>query len=71
MRALSTVAVCSVVGTSIFALSGMLLDDGNVSVGDALKVIPAALLYDLLLAPFVLPVAMRLFTRLQPPQVAY
>jgi rod shape-determining protein MreD len=69
--ALATVAVCSVVGTSIFALSGMLLDDGNVSVGDALKVIPAALLYDLLLAPFVLPVAMRFFTRLQPPQVAY
>src|SRR3954463_15608239 len=71
LLALATVAVCSVVGTSIFALSGMLLDDGNVSVGDALKVIPAALLYDLLLAPFVLPVAMRLFTRLQPPQGAY
>jgi rod shape-determining protein MreD len=69
--ALATVAVCSVVGTSIFALSGMLLDDGNITVGDALKVIPAALLYDLLLAPFVLPLAMRFFTRLRPPQVAY
>jgi hypothetical protein len=55
----------------MYALSGMLLDDGNVTAGDALKVIPAALLYDLLLAPFVLPLAMRFFTRMQPPQVAY
>lgn len=69
--ALATVAVCSVVGTSIFALSGMLLDDGGATAGEALKVILAALLYDLLLAPFVLPLAMRVFTRLQPPQVAY
>lgn len=69
--ALATVAVCSLVGTSVFALSGMLLQDGNVAVAEALRVIPAAVVYDLLLAPFVLPPTMRLFTRLQPARVAY
>ena len=38
---------------------------------EALKVIPVAVLYDVLVTPFVLPVAMRLFRRMQPHQVAY
>ena len=33
--------------------------------------IPLAVLYDVLLTPFVLPVLMRLFRRMQPHQVAY
>jgi rod shape-determining protein MreD len=69
--ALATVAACSFIGTSIFALSGMLLRDPSIPVGEALKVIPLAVLYDLLLAPFVLPPAMRLFRHVQPHQVAY
>jgi rod shape-determining protein MreD len=69
--ALITVAACSFVGTSIFALSGLLLQDPTVSVGEALRVIPVAVLYDVLVTPFVLPVLMRLFRRMQPPQVAY
>jgi hypothetical protein len=41
-------------------------------VGDALAVIPPSVVYDLLLAPFVLPATMRLFRRVQPePLVAY
>jgi rod shape-determining protein MreD len=71
IAALITVAACSFVGTSIFALSGMLLQDPAVPVGEALRVIPVAVLYDVLVAPFVLPVLMRLFRRIQPPQVAY
>jgi rod shape-determining protein MreD len=71
MAALITVAACSFVGTSIFALSGMLLQDPTVPVGEALRVIPVAVLYDVLVAPFVLPVLMRLFRRIQPQQVAY
>ncbi len=62
---------CSFVGTSIFALSGMLLHDPSVSVGEALRVILVAVLYDVLLAPFLLPLLLRLFRRMQPPQVAY
>ena len=59
----ATVAARSFVGTSIFALSGMVLRDPAIPVAEALRVIPIALVYDLLLAPFVLPPAMRMFRR--------
>jgi rod shape-determining protein MreD len=71
LGAVLTVAACSFVGTSIFALSGMLLEDPAIPVGEALTVIPLAVLYDVLVTPFVLPLVMRLFRRLQPRQVAY
>ncbi len=71
MAAVVTVAACSFVGTSIFALSGMLLRDPSVPVAEALAVIPLAVGYDVLVTPFVLPVLMRLFRRLRPHQVAY
>ncbi len=69
--ALGTVAASSFVGTSVYALSGMLLRDPSIPVAEALRVIPLSVLYDLLLAPFVLPPAMRMFRRMQPHQVAY
>ena len=69
--ALATVAAASFVGTSVFALSGLLLRDPAIPVSEALSVIPVALVYDLLLAPFVLPLATRMFQRVQPHQVAY
>jgi rod shape-determining protein MreD len=69
--ALVTVAACSFVGTSIFALSGMVLHDPSVPVGQALRVIPVSVLYDVLLAPFLLPLVLRLHRAMQPPQVAY
>lgn len=69
--ALVTVAAASFVGTSLFALSGMLLGD-SVTSAEALRVIPVALGYDLLLAPFVLPPVLRLFRRELPQsRVAY
>jgi rod shape-determining protein MreD len=71
LAAVVTVAACSFVGTSIFALSGMLLHDPAIPVGQALTVIPIAVVYDVLVTPFVLPVVMRLFRRLQPHQVAF
>ena len=71
LGAVLTVAACSFVGTSIFALSGMLLQDPAIPVAEALQVIPLAVLYDVLVTPFVLPLVMRLFRRLQPRQVAY
>ena len=70
--ALVTVAACSFIGTSIFALSGMLLRDPAIPVGEALAVIPVAVVYDVLLTPFVMPLLIRLFRRLRPhQQVAY
>jgi rod shape-determining protein MreD len=71
LAAVATVAACSFVGTSIFAFSGMLLQDPTVPAGEALRVIPVAVIYDVLVTPFVLPLVMRLFRRLQPHQVAY
>jgi rod shape-determining protein MreD len=71
VAAVVTVAASSFVGTSVFALSGMLLHDPSVPAFEALRVIPLAVLYDVLLTPFVLPVVMRLFRRLQPHRVAY
>jgi rod shape-determining protein MreD len=71
VAAVIKVAACSFVGTSIFALSGMLLHDPSIPAGEALRVIPLAVVYDVLVTPFVLPLAMRLFRRLQPHQVAY
>ena len=71
ISAVVTVAACSFVGTSLFALSGMLLHDPSIPVAEALKVIPVAVVYDVLDTPFVLPLDMRLFRRLRPHQVAF
>jgi rod shape-determining protein MreD len=67
---LVTVAASSFIGTSVFALTGILTRDPAVPALEALQVLPQALLYDLLLAPFVLPLAMRMFRRVQPERVA-
>jgi len=66
-----TVAASSFVGTSVFALSGLLLRDPVVAVPDMLQVILVAVLWDVLLTPFVLPPVMGLFRRLEPARVAY
>jgi rod shape-determining protein MreD len=76
--ALATVAATSFIATSVFALSGLLLGEpAALGAGAAVdlagigRVILVALLYDLLLAPFVLPPTMALSHRLRPHQVAY
>jgi rod shape-determining protein MreD len=66
-----TVAASSFVGTSVFALSGLVLRDPVVSVAEMLQVILVAVVWDVLLTPFVLPPVMGLFRRLQPAEVAY
>lgn len=63
LSVLTTVAASSFVGTSVFALTGLLLRDPLVGVTDMLGVIVVAVLWDLLLTPFVLPLAMKLFRR--------
>jgi rod shape-determining protein MreD len=71
LAAVVVVAASSFVGTSIFALSGMLLSDPALPVADALAVVPAAVGYDVLLTPLVVPLMMRLFRSLEPHRVAY
>lgn len=63
---LGCVAAASFVGTSVFALTGLVLGEPVGTVPEILGVIGVAVLWDLLLTPFVLPLATRLFTRLGP-----
>lgn len=64
---LATVAVSSFVGTSVFALTGLILRDPVVPVPELLSVIALAVVWDLLLTPFVLPPTMKLFSRIGRP----
>lgn len=61
---IATVAAASFVGTSVFALTGVLLRDPVIAVPELLEVILVAVVWDLLLTPFVMPPMMRLFGRL-------
>ncbi|WP_203338429.1 rod shape-determining protein MreD [Nocardioides limicola] len=60
------VAGCSFVGTSVFALSGVVLRDPAIGVVDMLTVIAVSVGYDVLLTPLVLPVVLAVLTRLEP-----
>jgi rod shape-determining protein MreD len=62
----ATVGVSSFVGTSVFALSGLLLGETAFDVSGLLQVILVAVLWDVLLTPFVLPPLMGAFRRLEP-----
>jgi rod shape-determining protein MreD len=62
----ATVAASSFVGTSVFALTGILLGDPALGVGEVLQVVAIGLAWDVLLTPLVLPPVMAMFRRLQP-----
>lgn len=66
LGAMAAVAAASFVGTSIFALTGLVLDEPGVTVSRVLEVIPVAVLYDVALTPLVLPLLMALGRRLEP-----
>ena len=65
-----TVAASSFVGTSIFAITGLVLGELSVGVGQLLLVIGVALVWDVVLTPFELPPLMALFRRLEPSRAA-
>ena len=62
----ATVAASSFVGTSVFALSGIILGDGSVTFAELLPIIGVSLLWDVLLTPLVLPPVMAMFRHLEP-----
>lgn len=66
-----TVAASSFIGTSVFALSGLVVQDPGVTVAAISQVVPLAVLYDLALTPLVLPPALALFARMRPVTVRW
>jgi rod shape-determining protein MreD len=66
LAVVGTVAAASFVATSLFALTGVLLSDPTMSITGLLEVVLVAVVWDVLLTPFVLPPLMRLFARLSP-----
>lgn len=60
------VAAGAFIGSSVFALTGLLLHDPGVTVGNALAVVPLTVLYDVLLTPFVVPLVLLSLRRLEP-----
>jgi rod shape-determining protein MreD len=59
------VASGAFIGTSLFALSGLALGEQSVTVTSALQVVPLAILYDVVLTPFVVPLLLVAFRRLE------
>lgn len=68
LSVMATVASCSFLGTSLYALGGLILRDPPVGVPDLLPVIALSVGWDLLLAPLLLPALLGLFSRLDPEQ---
>jgi len=66
LAVVSTVAASSFVGTSIYALTGVILQDQSIGFGELVPVILVAVVWDILLTPFVLPLVMGMFNRLEP-----
>lgn len=59
------------VGISLFALSGLLLQDPAVGVGQLLEVVLTAVAYDALVAAVAVPVVVRVLRREPAPRVAH
>lgn len=68
---MATVAGAAFIGTSIFALSGLVARDPSAPVGEALRVIAISVGYDVLLTPLLVPLLVGAFRRLRPPALAF
>jgi hypothetical protein len=68
---LAAAAGGSFVGTSVFALSGILLRDPAVGIGGMLEVVLAAVAYDALVAAIAVPAVVWVFRREPSPRLAH
>jgi len=71
LAGMATVAICSFVATSVFALSGVVLGDHTLPAGEMMQVIAIAVLWDIAVAPLLLPGLMKLFERTRPAELAF
>ena len=60
------VAAGAFVGTSLFALTGLILRDPGVTVSSVFEVVPRAVAYDVLVTPLVLPLLLLALRRFEP-----
>ncbi len=60
------VAAGAFIGTSVYALSGLVVGEQSVTVASAMHVVPIAVLYDVLLTPLAVPLIVLFFRRLEP-----
>ena len=70
LTAVLVVGAASFVGTSIFAISGFVLGDGTLPVDETLRVIVTGVLWDLFLAPVLVPALLWLLATLRAPDRA-
>jgi rod shape-determining protein MreD len=66
---LPVAAAASFIGTSVFALTGLLLRDPTVGVGELLRVEVTAVCFDVVLALLVVPLTLGLFAKVEPDRV--
>jgi rod shape-determining protein MreD len=66
VNTLFIVAAGAFIGTSVYALTGLVLGDPGVTVGSAFRVVPLTVVYDVLITPLVVPLVVLLFRRLEP-----
>ncbi len=71
LAGLAVVAVCSFVGTSVFALTGAVLGDHALPAGEMVQVVLVAMLWDVVVAPLLLPPLLALFERTARTEPAY
>lgn len=71
LAGLAVVAACSFVGTSVFALTGVMLGDHALPIGEMVQVVLVAMLWDVVVAPLVLPALLALFDRTARTEAAY
>lgn len=67
---LPVAAASAFIGTSVFALTGLVLQDPAVGVGELLRVEVVSLAYDVVLAVVVVPLTLGLFAKVEPDRVS-
>lgn len=70
MMAVVLVGAASFIATSLYAFTGVVLGDGSWAVDETIRVIVISVLWDLMLAPFLVPVLLWLLDRVRPARLA-
>jgi rod shape-determining protein MreD len=66
LTAVLVVGAASFVGTSLYAVSGVVLGDGGLPADEMLRIVVTSVLWDLLLAPLLVPVLLWILGALRP-----